>query len=120
MAPTTQLAFADVLGLDVCGVVDSFRPMRAFRAPVDQRRAELNLAKRRWIALFKKEKRHGASMFGFRRIQVRATYSAVGLWGAMCPQPWFPGADSFDAANQWLHARYASVLFDEFRLHHHT
>jgi hypothetical protein len=54
MAPTTQLAFADVLGLDVCGVVDSFRPMRAFRARVDQRRAELNLAKRRWIALFKK------------------------------------------------------------------
>ena len=54
MAPTTQLAFADVLGLDVCGVVGSFRPMRAFRVPVDQRRAELNLAKRRWIALFKK------------------------------------------------------------------
>ena len=54
MVPTTQLALADVLGLDVCRVVDSFRPVLVFGAAVPRGRAELGLAQRRCIALCRK------------------------------------------------------------------
>ena len=118
MVPTSQLALADVLGLDICRVVDSFRPVLVFGAAVPRRRAELDLAQRRCIAL--RRKREATLRFDVEipPYPGHASSLPVGVVSAKCCISLSPGSGDLDDANQWIYAPEAAVLFQWFRRHY--